>query len=165
MSLAPTQLREAYSHVPQSVVAIGALVDGAPQVLVASTFTVGVSLEPPLVSFAVQHTSQTWPALQEAPVLGVSVLGRDQFGLCRRLASKDRARRFDGVDWSAYAAGALRLAGSPLWLQTRVHAVTPAGDHDVVLLEVLDTSSAPDARGMVFHQSSFKALEALELSA
>lgn len=165
MTLAPAQLREAYSHVPQSVVAIGALVDGAPQVLVASTFTVGVSLEPPLVSFAVQHTSQTWPLLRGARTLGVSVLGRDQFSLCRQLASKDRASRFDGVNWSADADGALHLAGSPLWLQTRVHAVTPAGDHDVVLLEVLDTSSTPGAGGMVFHQSSFKALEELELSA
>ncbi|MDR8018997.1 flavin reductase family protein [Nesterenkonia aerolata] len=161
----PLDLREAFSHFPQGVVAVGAQIDGAPQALVASTFTVGVSLEPPLVTFAVQHTSQTWPRLRSAPALGVSVMGRDQFGLCRQLASKDRASRFDGVDYAIDDAGALTLPASPMWLSTRIYDEVRAGDHDIVILEITDVGSIPGAAGMVFHQSSFKELAALELSA
>lgn len=161
----PLALREAFSHFPQGVVAVGAQIDGAPQALVASTFTVGVSLDPPLVSFAVQHTSQTWPRLRPAPALGVSVLGRDQFGLCRQLASKDRESRFAGVDYAVDDDGALTLPASPMWLATRIYDQVRAGDHDIVVLEITDVGSIPGAAGMVFHQSSFKELAALDLSA
>lgn len=50
-------LREAYSHFPQGVVLLAAEVDGVRHGLLASTFTVGVSLTPPLVSVAVQRSS------------------------------------------------------------------------------------------------------------
>lgn len=112
-SATPEALREAFSHFPQGVVLIGAEVDGVPQGLVASTFTVGVSLDPPLVTFAVQHTSETWPLLRAAPRLGVSLMGRHQVDTTRRLASKDRDRRFDDVDIDIDGAGALTVRSTP----------------------------------------------------
>ena len=73
-NLSPTSLREAFGHFPSGVIAIAAEVHGARVGLAASTF-VPVSLDPPLVSFCVQNTSETWPKLQGVPVLGISVLG------------------------------------------------------------------------------------------
>lgn len=64
-----TALREAFAHVPSGVVAICADVDGERVGMAASTF-VPVSLDPPLVSFCVQHTSTTWPRLSVLPHLG-----------------------------------------------------------------------------------------------
>lgn len=55
----PAVLREVFSQFPQGVVLIGAEVDGIPQGMIASTFTVGISLNPPLVTVAVQHRSET----------------------------------------------------------------------------------------------------------
>jgi len=161
----PAALREAFSHFPQGVVLIGAEVGGAPQGLVASTFTVGVSLDPPLVSFAVQHTSETWPLLRTAPRLGVSLMGRRQIDTTRKLAAMDRDRRFDGVDFAVDDGGALTVCGTPVRLHTRIHGEVRAGDHDIVLLEVLGIDSVPDTPAMVFHRSSFKELVALRLSA
>ena len=57
----PGHLRETFSYFPSGVVALLAEVDGQPQALVASAFTVGVSINPPLVSCAIQLTSCTWP--------------------------------------------------------------------------------------------------------
>lgn len=156
----PLQLRQAFAEFPQGVVAIAAEVQpGHPEALVASTFTVGVSLEPPLVSFAVQHTSSTWPKIREgATSLGISVLGSEQNGLCRQIASKDRARRFDGVGFTT-DDGAVRIEGSPLWLKARIHSQFPAGDHDIVVLEVLDLETQADqVPGLVFHRSQFKSI-------
>lgn len=163
--LAPEELRRAFAHFPQGVVAIAGSVDGEPEGLVAATFTVGVSLEPPLVTFAAQHSSRTWPRLREsAPVLGVSVIGADQPGLCRQIGSKDRANRFTGVAHRTEDDGAVLLEGTPLWLTARIYDQIVAGDHDIVVLEVLDFG-AGDAEGLVFHRSGFKSLTPLDAAA
>ena len=83
--LTDTALREAFSQFPQGMVLVAAEIDGVRHGLVASTFTVGVSLDPPLVSFAVQHSSRTWPSLREHGHLGVTMLGGTR--RCRWLVS------------------------------------------------------------------------------
>ena len=67
-------IKQAFAQFPSGVAAFSAMVGFAPEVLVASSFTVGVSLEPPLVMFAVQKFSTTWPKLLRGLRLGVSVL-------------------------------------------------------------------------------------------
>ena len=156
--LTDTALREAFSHVPQGVVLIAAEIDGIRHGLVASTFTVGVSLASPLVSVAVQHSSRSWPILREQDHLGVTVLGRAQAPFARQLASTDRDRRFDGIDVSVDPRGALTLWDAPAWMTVRVHDEVRAGDHDLALLEVLAIDSTPEAEAMVFHRSRFKGL-------
>lgn len=156
--LTDTALREAFSHFPQGMVLVAAEVDGVRHGLVASTFTVGVSLDPPLVSFAVQHSSRTWPFLREHGHLGVTMLGSAQVPVARQLASTDRARRFDGVDVNVDPLGALIVQDAPAWMNVRVYDEMRAGDHDLVLLEVLSIGSQPEAEAMVFHRSRFKEL-------
>ena len=154
-------LRHALAQFPQGVVAVGAEVDGNPEAIIASTFTVGVSLEPPLVTLAVQHDSSTWPKLERSGSdLGISVLGRDQNGLCRQIASKDRANRFTNVDYQLQGS-ALLLQGVPMWLRTRIYDQVRARDHDIVVLEILDLGFTEDAAGLVFHQHEFKTLTPL----
>jgi flavin reductase (DIM6/NTAB) family NADH-FMN oxidoreductase RutF len=151
----PSLLRQTFALFPSGVACIGAVVDGSPEALVASSFTVGVSLDPPLVSFAVQNGSTTWPILRDAAHLGVSVMASDHDVICRRIASKDRAARFDGVATHVAESGALLLMGSPVWLECRIHSEVPAGDHHLVLLEVEGLGLNPELNPLVFHRSSF----------
>lgn len=155
----PTELRETFSHFPQGIALIGAEVDGAPLGLVASTLTVGVSLDPPLVSIAVQTTSATWPFLRTAPALGISLLGTHQSQLAKQLASKDRAQRFSGIDPVITDDGALTLPDSPALLWTRLYNEVEAGDHTVALLEILDSSSTEGEEALIFHRSEFKGMK------
>ncbi|RBP66102.1 flavin reductase (DIM6/NTAB) family NADH-FMN oxidoreductase RutF [Brevibacterium sanguinis] len=154
--LTPHTLRETFSHFPQGVVLLGAEVDGVRHGLIASTFTVGISLDPPLASVAIQLGSWTWDRLRAAPSIGVSLLGSHQSGLVRQLASPDHASRFTGIETAVDLDGALTVTDSPAHLWTHVHSEMPAGDHTLALLEILDasTSTSPDA--LVFHRSSFK---------
>lgn len=161
----PAVLREVFSQFPQGVVLIGAEVDGIPQGMIASTFTVGISLNPPLVTVAVQHSSETWPRLRPAPRLGISLIGKDHVHLTRQLASTHRDRRFDGVDIHIDDEGALILPGSPAWMTTRIYDQVRAGDHDLILLEVLGVGATAEAEAVVFHHSSFKKLAAPDVSA
>lgn len=154
----PEALRETFSHFPQGVAFLGAEVDGTPLGLVASTLTVGVSLTPPLVSIAVQNSSTTWPTLRRAPELGISLLGTDQESLARQLASKDRSRRFVGVDPEVTAAGGLTIPDSSAFLWTRLYNEVEAGDHTMALLEILGTSNEDGPEALVFHRSAFKGM-------
>jgi flavin reductase (DIM6/NTAB) family NADH-FMN oxidoreductase RutF len=154
----PTLLRNAFSHFPSGVAALAARVEGEPTALVASSFTVGVSLEPPLVLFAVQNSSTTWPTLRRAARIGVSVLGENHDAACRQLASKT-GDRFAGLDLTETTAGALFVSEAPMWLECEIEAEVPAGDHHVILLRIEALEIQPHINPLVFHQSSFRRLE------
>ncbi len=149
-------LRRAYSCFPSGVTALCGLVDGRPDGMAASSFT-SVSLEPPLVSVCVAHTSTTWPRLAELPTLGVSVLAEGHAALARSLASKS-GDRFADASWMATDTGAVLLDGSALWLECVVDDLVRAGDHDIVLLGIRSLRTFPDVAPMVFHGSAFRQL-------
>jgi len=151
-------LRTAFSGFPCGVAAVAAVVDGVPQVLVASSFTVGVSQDPPLVMFAVQKSSSTWPTLARADALGVSILGHDHKESTRQLASKDKSVRFDGVAHVVRDSGAILLQGAPIWLETSVEHTYPAGDHDIIVLRVLSFHNDFSHEPLVWHRSELTAL-------
>jgi flavin reductase (DIM6/NTAB) family NADH-FMN oxidoreductase RutF len=126
--------------------------------MVASAFTVGVSIDPPLVSCAIQRTSSTWPVLKSAGTVGISVLAEDQGELCRRLGSRNRADRFTGVPLRSTGTPARFIAGAPVWLECAINGEFPAGDHTVALLEVRALGADPGLNPLVFHGSSFRQL-------
>ncbi|ROO86249.1 flavin reductase (DIM6/NTAB) family NADH-FMN oxidoreductase RutF [Actinocorallia herbida] len=151
-------LRTAFSCFPSGVTALCAIVDGEPVGMAASSFT-SVSLDPPLVSVCVANESRTWELLQDAPCLGVSVLGADQGPACRALAARG-ADRFAGLDLYATPSGAVLLRGAPAWLECAVEACLPAGDHRIVLMRVRAVDAEPHRDPLVFHASGFRQLAA-----
>ena len=154
-----TALRKVFAHYPSGVAALAVHLDGAEHVLVASSFSVGISLAPPLVAFAVQRSSTTWPVLRRAKRLGVSILAAGQGDLCRQLAGKDKARRWQNVEIEHAPSGAVFIGGAALAFECSVHAEYPAGDHEMILLhvETLRDPAGPDP--LVFHGSQFRTLE------
>lgn len=151
-------LKEVFSKFPTGIAAISAMVRGVPKGLVASSFTVGVSMDPPLVSFSVQHTSSTWPILRDAEKIGVSILGSEQQDTCLRMASR-RPDKFDDILYSANDRGAIIVPGCSLWLECSVFIELPAGDHSVILLQVESAQAYSGNAPIVLHESMFKSLE------
>jgi flavin reductase (DIM6/NTAB) family NADH-FMN oxidoreductase RutF len=154
--MSPTSLREAFGHFPSGVIAIAAEVDGIRVGLAASTF-VPVSLDPPLVSFCVQNTSETWPKLRSLPQLGISVLGESHDDAARALAAKT-GDRFAGLDTVSRESGAVFVEGTSVWLESAIEQLIPAGDHTIVILRVSDITVHPDVPPIVFHRSTFRRL-------
>ncbi len=112
-----TALRRAFAGFPSGVAAVAALVDGTPTILVASSFTVGVSEDPPLVLFAVKKTSATWQSLAAVPVVGISILGEQLATSVRQLAGSDTSARLNGIQTSAAPSGAVFLDHATIWLE------------------------------------------------
>ncbi|WP_435174918.1 flavin reductase family protein [Actinacidiphila sp. bgisy145] len=156
-ALSATELRRVFGAFPTGVTAIAALVDGVPTGMAANSFT-SVSLDPPLLSVCVAHTSTTWPALAGRARLGVTVLGADQERDCAQLAARG-ADRFAGLDWHATADGAVLLDRGSAWFDCSVEQLVRAGDHDIVLLRVHALDADHAVTPLVFHASRFRRLE------
>lgn len=156
-AIEPGRLRRVFGAFPSGVTAVAGIVDQAPVGLAASSFT-SVSMDPPLVSVCVAHTSTTWPMLRRATRLGVSVLSHEQADECRTLSARN-VDRFAGLSWRATADGAVLLAGASAWLECSVSREIRAGDHNIVLLQVHDLDADQDIRPLIFHASQFRRLE------
>ncbi|GAA2576065.1 flavin reductase family protein [Dactylosporangium fulvum] len=154
--LSPAGLRLAFGAFPSGVAAVAALRDSVPVGLAASSFT-SVSLDPPIVSVCMAHTSTTWPVLRRATRIGLSILAEGQHAACRALAART-GDRFADLSWQATDTGAVVIDGSPLCLECTVHAEVPAGDHDIVLLDIHGLLHRGDVAPLVFHRSRFRRL-------
>jgi flavin reductase (DIM6/NTAB) family NADH-FMN oxidoreductase RutF len=149
-------LRQAFGCFPSGVTAFCGLLDGVAEGMAASSFT-SVSLDPALVSVCVANTSTTWPKLAKLDRLGLSVLAGDHAPIARALASKT-GDRFDGVDWTSTDSGAVFVHGATLWLECAPFKRVAAGDHEIVVLQIVALAMYPDVAPMVFHRSNFHEL-------
>jgi flavin reductase (DIM6/NTAB) family NADH-FMN oxidoreductase RutF len=154
----PGELKRAFAGFPSGVAALSALADGDPTLMIVSSFAVGVSYDPPMVSFAVRHDSTTWPVLSRTPAIGVSVLGEEHTTKARQMASRTKHTRFAGLGTLQAPSGAIFLEGAPLWLECTVERNYPAGDHDIILLRVLAMMTDDDRNPVVWHRQTFKML-------
>jgi flavin reductase (DIM6/NTAB) family NADH-FMN oxidoreductase RutF len=151
-------IQSAFAAFPSGVAAITAMVDGAPVGLVSTSFTVGVSFDPPQVLFSVQNSSRTWPVLRTATRLGISVLARGHEDACMQLASRSRDR-FAGLALETTPQGAIFLHDAVMWLDCEMEAEIAAGDHHIIVLAVRELSTADAAEPLVYHGREFRALE------
>ncbi|GID28775.1 flavin reductase family protein [Paractinoplanes brasiliensis] len=153
--LDPVRLREVFGIFPSGVVAVAALVDGAPVGLAASSFT-SVSLDPPLVSFSIANASRTWPDLRRALHLGVTILADHHSKVARQLAGAVD-RRFDGLSLTTTRDGAVTLDDGLAHFDTTIHEELRAGDHTIVLLRLHAVHNGGHATPspLVFHRSRF----------
>jgi flavin reductase (DIM6/NTAB) family NADH-FMN oxidoreductase RutF len=157
-ALEPLRLRRVFGSFPTGVTVVAAEVDGVPAGLAANSF-VSVSLDPPMVSICVAHTSTTWPVLRRAARLGVSVLGAHQEHIGRRLSARN-VDRFAALPRRTSPDGAILLEGASAWLDCAVEREIPAGDHHIVLLRVHDLDADPAVPPLVFHGSRYRRLHA-----
>ncbi len=157
--IAPSEdsLKAAFGGFPSGVAAICAMVDGEPQGFVVSSFSSGVSFDPPLVLFSVMNSSATWPVLRDAPQLGVSVLASSHHLIGRQLASKS-GNRFQDVPVVETDDGALFVAGAPVSFECSVVSEIPAGDHLVVLLQITRLASNTGSEPLIYHAARFRTL-------
>ncbi len=151
----PSALRKAFGHYPTGVALITAMGPDGPVGMLVSSFTT-VSLRPALVAFCAAHTSTTWPLIADARSCCINVLEASQEELCRQLATR-REQRFESVAWSAAPSGAPVVAGVAAWLDCVIAEVRVAGDHDLVLLDVVAHDASPEREPLLFHRSAYRA--------
>lgn len=120
---------------------------------------VSLSLEPPLVGFAIRRDAALHELLRDAGELAISVLAAGQEHLAQHFAR--------GVPPIAHweriplreAEGPPELDGAAAWLRGRVTAEHPTGDHTFFVAEVQGAEPGPPgARPLVFHGQAYAVL-------
>lgn len=149
--------RKVLGQLPTGVVIVTGGDQEHPSGLVCGSF-MSVSLEPPLVAVAPAKASRSWPAISEGGVFCANVLSEEQEELARTFATSG-IDKFAGVTWQrAPATGAPLLDGAAAWIDCRIHQRIEAGDHWLVLGEVLELSVERDTGALLFHGGAFRAV-------
>ncbi|MFF7514761.1 flavin reductase family protein [Streptomyces mutabilis] len=150
-------LRSAFRRHAAGVAVITARGDAGPVGFTATSLT-SVSTEPPLLSFGIGTGSSSWPTVCEAEYVGVHVLGEHQQDLATTFARSGADRFAAPTAWREGPEGVPVLDGVLAWLVCRVVARVPAGDHRVVLAEVLLGDPAGAGRPLLYHQGRYSGL-------
>ncbi|MFC0674995.1 flavin reductase family protein [Brachybacterium hainanense] len=155
--------KQLFSSFPTGIAVLAAIEDGERFAMPVAAFSVGVSLDPPLVSAALTRTSTTWPRLRSAARIGVSILDEAQAGILRQLTAPDRSRRWDGIDPVVREGSALILPGAAAWMVVELAAVHSAGDHELALLRLHDQGLREGSDPLVYYRARSHGLgESLE---
>ncbi|GJE27670.1 alpha/beta fold hydrolase [Methylobacterium organophilum] len=134
---APKRFRNALGAFATGVTVVTTLQeDGEPRGFTANSFS-SVSLDPPLVSICIARTASSHPVFKAAPRFAVNILAQDQRDVSGVFASK-RPDKFEQVAWASGATGSPVLEGCAAWFDCRLHQVVAAGDHDILIGEVVD---------------------------
>jgi len=98
-----------------------------------------VSFEPLLVALSVNPGNATWTLIDHSGRFAINVLASGQLEAARHfgLQSGRERDKLAGISTLAVAAGAVVLADAVAWLDCRVQQRVPAGDHVVVIAQVV----------------------------
>jgi 3-hydroxy-9,10-secoandrosta-1,3,5(10)-triene-9,17-dione monooxygenase reductase component len=124
--------RHVLGHFPTGVTVITGNDDGTPHGMTIGSFT-SVSLDPPLVGFLPQQSSESWQAIARSGSFCVNVLSSQQGDECWRFAKSAPGGKFDDVSWHDSELGSPILDGVLAWVDCSIEAVHEMGDHLFVL--------------------------------
>ncbi len=110
---------------------------GTPAGLTVNAFT-SLSLNPPLVLICVDLTSSVLPIIRESGIFAVNILDSQQeyLSTCFATPSADRYEHFCYADFQSAATGAPILNGTLAFIDTRIVAEYPGGDHVIFIGQV-----------------------------
>lgn len=116
-----------------------------------------LSLEPPLVLVCIANTATMAPVVAHVDSFAVNVLAADQEPLSRRFAGAIDDR-FEGLGVERASSGNALLQDVLAWLDCRIVARHPAGDHVIVIGEVQEAQAA-DGRPLLYYRGGYAQLE------
>ncbi|MFL6000483.1 MAG: flavin reductase family protein [Streptomyces sp.] len=153
----PDLLRSTFRRHAAGVAVITAAGDAGPVGFTATSLA-SVSAEPPLLSFGIGTGASSWPVMSDADHVGVHILGEHQQELAATFARSGADRFGAPTAWHEGPEGVPVLDDVLAWLVCRVIGRVPAGDHRIVLAEVLLGDPTGTGRPLLYHQGAFSGL-------
>ncbi|MFK7980277.1 MAG: flavin reductase family protein [Saprospiraceae bacterium] len=121
--------------------------DGTIHGMTASSF-LSVSLAPALVSFCVKENAAIFPLLSIGKTVGISILAANQKHISNQFAGFNKEEI--AIPMTKIDAGATVVDKALAWYSTKIRQIIPAGDHFLILCEVMDLERAADGNPLVY---------------
>jgi 3-hydroxy-9,10-secoandrosta-1,3,5(10)-triene-9,17-dione monooxygenase reductase component len=152
-------LRSVFRRVPSPVAIITAVARREIRGMTVGSLT-SLSLDPPLVSFNVERAAQMFTLLAEASGFAVHLVGVHQAGLCKRFAEPDRTgqEQFASVMYGFDVDGNPLLGGALAALRCRTYARFPAGDHAIIVGEVVESRRQEGDAPLVYYDRRYRGI-------
>ncbi|MDQ0268498.1 flavin reductase family protein [Cytobacillus purgationiresistens] len=125
---------------------------GMPLGLTVNSFA-SVSLDPLLVLWSIDHKVNSKKVFETSGKFAVHVLASDQADICSLFASKG-IDRFKNCEWSLSDHNLPIIKGAAGVLQCTSYKTVEAGDHTILIGEVIDIESA-EKEPLLYHKRKF----------
>jgi flavin reductase (DIM6/NTAB) family NADH-FMN oxidoreductase RutF len=153
------ELRAVMGRVPAGVAVVTVEVEGRRAGLTVASL-VSLSLEPPLLGFAIRRDAALHELLREVKELAVSVLAAGQEHIAQHFArGVPPIALWERIPLRDTPGGPPQLEGAVAWLRCSLTEEYPTGDHTffVAAVETAEPGQ-PRARPLVFHGQAYAAL-------
>jgi flavin reductase (DIM6/NTAB) family NADH-FMN oxidoreductase RutF len=157
MSIDARQLRDALGCFGTGVCLVTAVDDGGrAQALTINSFA-SVSLDPPLVLWSLQNSSDAFALYSQAPRFAIAVLSSEQEPLSNRYAVKG-SHELDPAHFDIGENGAPLIRGALVNLECSLENTMPGGDHRILLGHVTRLVPGPEGPPLLFHGGRYRQL-------
>ncbi|RVO73546.1 flavin reductase family protein [Sinorhizobium medicae] len=112
-----------------------------------------LSLDPPLVMWAVGRKSKSFAHFQTAKGFAVNILASDQIAISQQFAVSD-SDKFNGIDWQPGVYGIPVFQGTAASIECLIEALHDGGDHVIVVGRVLGFKTS-DREVLMFAQGKY----------
>jgi len=145
-------------HFPYGMYAVTVMSEGEDHGLTAN-WVMQAAFTPPMVVVALENDSKSLPMIRDARGFAVNILAAGQRELAAQLG---RSSRRNPHKLHAVPARPAPITGAPIlteglgWLECRFVATMPAGDHTLVLGEVVEAGVEREGQALTLGDSGMK---------
>ena len=157
MSLDIRAFRDSLGRFATGISVVTACSDGRePEGMTVNSFS-SLSLEPPLILWSIQRDSDCLPAFAAASGFAVNILRDHQEDVSRHYAQKGDHRLLTGTSHLGRSGQAV-LDDCLTSFECEVWRRYDGGDHIIIIGQVLEMESHPDAQPLVYYGGGYRHL-------
>ncbi len=130
--------------------------------MTASSF-LSVSFTPPLVLFSVFEKSNLFSILHENLKLGISILSADQQNISDHFSGQLKLSNSKENTIFDHKEGIPIIKNCLAWYTVKVNKIIPAGDHNLVLCEIIDLNRNKIKKPLLYFSQNYLQIKKIEL--
>jgi 3-hydroxy-9,10-secoandrosta-1,3,5(10)-triene-9,17-dione monooxygenase reductase component len=147
------EFRAVLGHFGSGVVVVTGVDAAGPAGLTCQSFF-ALSLSPPLVAVSPSVRSTSWRRIAAAGAFAINILAASQRRLCLTFGQGGPRDKFAVTGWDPAPSGCPRIHGALAWLDCRIEAVYPGGDHHLVVGRVEELQARP-GEPLLFYRGAY----------
>jgi len=127
--------------------------NGEQQNAFTAAWVMQVSYDPLLICFSINPQHHSYQLLQQGDICCISVLNNTQLTEADHFGRSNIKDKMAGYQWLQTETGAPALANSVAYFDCHVDHYSDAGDHKIVVCNVLDAVILNDSKPMLYSET------------